>query len=187
MRMQGFQILRLAPDTGRANSSAGRHSVIPDLRSLGVALAPEQGIGHIDADDGGSGMISALFRRWRKIAVVEGTRLESGEITIHVVPAIDPLTVTVVGRVTVDSSPHLRSALLDLLHRAAASVVVINLSAVSYMDMSGIATLLEALKAAHDRSVTLRVLGICGQVGTLAEVAQLDAIFRSLGSEVEFR
>jgi anti-sigma B factor antagonist len=77
--------------------------------------------------------------------------------------------------------------LLDLLHRAAAPVVVIDLSAVSYLDMSGIATLLEALKAAHESSVTLRVVGIGGQVGTLAEIAQLDAIFRSLGSEVEFR
>jgi anti-sigma B factor antagonist len=159
---------------------------MPDLRSLNVALAPEQGIGQIDADDGGSGMISALIRRWRKIAGVEETRLESGEITIHVVPAINQLTVTVAGRVTVDSSPHLRSALLDILRRAAAPVVVIDLSAVSYLDMSGIATLLEALKAAHESSVTLRVLGISGQVSTLAEIAQLDAIFHSLGSEVEF-
>jgi len=126
-------------------------------------------------------MISALIRRWRKIAGVEETRLESGEITIHVVPAINQLTVTVAGRVTVDSSPHLRSALLDILRRAAAPVVVIDLSAVSC-----IATLLEALKAAHESSVTLRVLGISGQVSTLAEIAQLDAIFHSLGSEVEF-
>ena len=187
MRMQGFQILRLAPDTGRANSSADRQSVIPDLDSFNVALAPEQDIGHIDAHDGGSGMISALLRRWRKIAGVEETRLEWGEIAIRVVPAINQLTVTVAGRVTVDSSPHLRSALLDLLHRAAAPAVVIDLSAVSYLDMSGIATLLEALKAAHESSVTLRVLGIRGQVSTLAEIAQLDAIFRSLGSEVKFR
>ena len=49
--MQGFQILRLAPDTGRANSSADRQSVIPDLDSFNVALAPEQDIGHIDAHD----------------------------------------------------------------------------------------------------------------------------------------
>ena len=184
--MRCFRILRLAPDTGRANSPAGRYGVIPGLRSLNVALAAEQGIGGIDAGDGGNGMISALLRRWRKIAVAEETRLESGEITIHVVPAINQLTVTVAGRVTVDSSPHLRSVLLDLLHRAATPAVVIDLSAVSYLDMSGIATLLEALKAAHESSVTLRVLGISGQVSTLAEIAQLDAIYRSLGSGVEF-
>ena len=54
-------------------------------------------------------MKSALFRRWRKNARVEETRLEAGEITVHVVPASNQLTVAVAGRVTVDSSPHLRS------------------------------------------------------------------------------
>jgi len=65
--------------------------------------------------------------------------------------------------------------------------MVIDLSAISYMDMSGIATLLEALKAAHERSVRLSLAGMSGQVRMLAEVAQLDAIFRAWGSEVEFQ
>jgi anti-sigma B factor antagonist len=95
--------------------------------------------------------------------------------------------VTVAGRVTVDSSPHLRSALLQLLRRRAEPVVVIDLSEVSYLDMSGLATLLEALKAARRHSVTLRVLGMTGQSRMLAEIAELDEVFRSAGSEVEFR
>jgi nicotinate-nucleotide pyrophosphorylase len=53
--------------------------------------------------------------------------------------------------------------------------------------MSGIATLLEALKAARERSVKLRLTGMSGQARTLAEIAQLDTIFRAWGSEVEFR
>jgi anti-anti-sigma factor len=65
--------------------------------------------------------------------------------------------------------------------------VVIDFSAVSYLDMAGIATLLEALKAARERSVKLRLTGISGQVRTLAEVAQLDTIYHAWGSEVEFR
>jgi anti-sigma B factor antagonist len=76
--------------------------------------------------------------------------------------------------------------LLDLLCRGARPVVVICLSGVSYLDMSGLATLLEALKAARQRSVTLRVLGMTGQSRMLAEIAELDKIFRSAGSEVEF-
>jgi len=187
MRIQGFRILRLAADTGPADSSTDQDGATPDLRSLDVALAPEQGIGNIDAGEGGGGILSALLRGWRKPRGVAETRFESGEIAIHVVPAINHLTVTVAGRVTVDSSPHLRSVLLDLLKRAASPLVVIDLSAVSYLDMSGIATLLEVLKAAHENSVTLRVAGISGQAGALAEIVQLDAIFRSLGSEVEFR
>jgi len=128
-----------------------------------------------------------VFRRWGKNARVEETRLDSGEITVHVVPTSNQITVAVAGRVTVDSSPNLRSALLELLRRGTAPVTVIDLSAVSYLDMSGLATLLEALKAAHESSVKLRVTGIRGEARTLAEIAQLDTIFRAWGSEVEFR
>lgn len=128
-----------------------------------------------------------MFRRWTKNGRIEETRIDAGEITVHVVPASSQLTVTVAGRVTVDSSPDLRSALLKLICRGAAAVMVIDLSAVSYLDMSGLATLLEALKAAGERSLKLRVTGISGEARTLVEIAQLDTIFRARGSEVEFR
>jgi len=128
-----------------------------------------------------------VFRRWRKNANVEETRIDAGEITVHVVPASDQITVAVAGRVTVDSSPTLRSALLELLRRGTTPVTVIDFSGLSYLDMSGLATLLEALKAAREHSVKLRVTGISGEARTLAEIAQLDTIFRAWGSEVEFR
>jgi anti-sigma B factor antagonist len=131
-------------------------------------------------------MKTSVFGRWTKDARVEKSRVEAGEITVEVVPASDQITVAVAGRVTVDSSPSLRSALLELLRRCAAPVIVIDLSAVSYLDMSGVATLLETLKAAHERSVRLRLTGISAQSRTLAEIAQLDTIFRAWGSEVEF-
>jgi anti-sigma B factor antagonist len=132
-------------------------------------------------------MKSAVFRKWRENARVEETRLEAGEITVHVVPGSNQLTVAIAGRTTVDTSPDLRSVLLGLLRRGTAPVVVIDVSALSYLDMSGIATLLEALKAARERSVKLRLAGMSGQVKALAEIAQLDTIYRAWGSEVEFR
>ena len=128
-----------------------------------------------------------LFHRRTSNAGVDNTALDAGEITIRVVRASPQSTVTVTGRVTVDSSPHLRSVLLQLLRRGAEPVVVIDLSGVSYLDMSGLAMLLEALKAAHQRSATLRVLGMTGQSRMLAEIAELEKVFRSAGSEVEFR
>jgi len=131
-------------------------------------------------------MKPALFRRWRENPRVEETRLEAGEITVHVVRTSKLFTVAVAGRTTVDTSPHLRSVLLGLLEQGTAPVVVIDMSALSYLDMSGIATLLEALKTARERSVKLRLTGMRGQARTLAEIAQLDTIFRSWGSEVEF-
>lgn len=132
-------------------------------------------------------MKTAAFRTWKTNATVEVTRLGADGITVHVTPAIDHITVAVTGRVTVDSSPNLRSALLNLLCRNAPPVVFVDLSGVAYMDISGLATLLEALKAAREHSVKLRVTGISGKARTLAEIAQLDTIFRAWGSEVEFR
>ena len=130
-------------------------------------------------------MKSALFRRLGTKAIEE-TRLEAGEITVHVVPGSNQLTVAVAGRTTVDSSPNLRPVLLGLLRSSTTPVVVIDLSALSYLDLSGIATLLEALKAARERSVKLRLAGMSGQVRALAEIVQLDTIYRNWGSEVEF-
>jgi anti-sigma B factor antagonist len=130
--------------------------------------------------------VKAVLGRWTKNAGGGATRLEAGEIALNLIPGRDRLTVAVAGRVTVDSSPSVRSALLDLLRRGAAPVIVIDLSAVSHLDMSGLATLLEALKAARERSVKLRVIGITGEARILAEIAQFDTIFRSWGSELEF-
>ncbi len=132
-------------------------------------------------------METTLFRRWRKSATVQESQIETGDITLNVVPASEQLTVVAAGHVTVDSSPRMRSVLLELLRRATTPVVVIDLSAVSYLDISGIATFLEALKAARERSVILRLAGLGGQARTLAEITQLAAIFRAWGGEVEFR
>ena len=54
-------------------------------------------------------MKTALFSGWRTKAAVEDTRLDAGDITVHVIPANNQITVAVAGRVTVDSSPNLRS------------------------------------------------------------------------------
>jgi anti-sigma B factor antagonist len=113
--------------------------------------------------------------------------VEVSESTIHILQGSKQSTIAVVGRVTVDSSPQLRSMLLDLLRRGKATLVVIDLSGVSYVDMSGIAILFEALKAARERSITLHLAGMSGQVRTLAEIVQIDKIFHAWGSEVEFR
>lgn len=127
-----------------------------------------------------------MFRGSRKVPAIEQTRLDAGEISIVIRPSSDHVTVEVAGRVTIDSSPHLRSALLQQLRRGAPPLIVIDVSAVSCLDISGIATLLETLKAARERSVQLRLAGMRGQVRGLAEIAQLDTIFRAWGSEVEF-
>ncbi len=128
-----------------------------------------------------------FFPRRPNPAGPHNTALDVGEIRIQVVRANSESTVIVTGRVTVDSSPHLRPVLLQLLDSGRGQSVVIDLSGVSYLDMSGLATLLEALKAGRLRSKTLRVLGMTGQTRMLAETAELDKIFQAVNSKVEFQ
>ena len=107
-------------------------------------------------------------------------------MTMQVDRTCSEAIVTVCGRVTIDSSPQLRTVLLQLVQEKVGAVVNIDLSEVSYMDTSGIATVLEALRSAQDRSVALRMVGVSGQVRMLVEATQLAEVFRVSGSEVVF-
>jgi anti-sigma B factor antagonist len=95
-------------------------------------------------------------------------------------------TVVVIGRVTVDSSPRLRSVLHDAIGATPAGGVVIDLTGISYLDTSAIATLLEAATLALAQRVALRVTGLQGHARFVAEAAELDHIFLALGYEVQF-
>ena len=127
-----------------------------------------------------------LFHRWTKSSNAYRTSFKTAEISVQIVRTDSQTTVLVAGRVTIDSSLHMRSMLLNLLQNETGGVVTIDLAKVSYLDTSGIATLLEALKLARERSMKLRLVGASGQVRMLAEVVELAKIFVFFGSEVIF-
>ena len=64
---------------------------------------------------------------------------------------------TVTGRVTINSSPALRNELLATLQNDALASLTVDLSAVPYIDCSGLATLVEALRFARSAKVSLRL------------------------------
>jgi anti-anti-sigma factor len=94
---------------------------------------------------------------------------------------------SVTGRVTVNSSPRLRSVLFEAISKSSGLDFIVDFSAVTHIDVSGLAVLLEAAHCARQYSVCLHLAGISGQPRRLVEIAQLDQIFRASGSEVEFR
>jgi anti-anti-sigma factor len=110
----------------------------------------------------------------------------ANELSVETRQADARTIVVVIGRVTVDSSPHLRSVLHDAIGAAGASGVVIDLTRTSYLDTSAIATLLEAATLALAHGATLRVTGLQGHARLVAEAAELDHIFLTLGYEVQF-
>jgi anti-anti-sigma factor len=95
-------------------------------------------------------------------------------------------TVVVSGRVTVDSSPHLRSVLRETIGAAPSAGMVIDFTGSPYLDTSAIATLLEAATLASTRAVPLRLIGLRGDARVVAEATELDHIFLALGYEVQF-
>ena len=85
------------------------------------------------------------------------------------------------GRVTVDSSPELRSQLLLLLKQPNPPTLIIDLSDLSYIDCSGIATLIEALRIARQRHTNLQVRGVRDGPRHLLEVTGLLHLFETGG------
>ncbi|MGA7402102.1 MAG: STAS domain-containing protein [Terracidiphilus sp.] len=85
------------------------------------------------------------------------------------------------GRLSIDSSPAFRDLLLVILRRLPPAAVVVDLSEVSYMDASGVATLVEGLKTARNRQTTLCLQGLQGRVRHLFEVTGLLTLFETTG------
>ena len=85
-------------------------------------------------------------------------------------------TVAIEGRITVNNSDEMRRKLLAALRSRPAQMTV-DLSQASYMDSSGLATLLEAVRIARRQGTRLTLAGVSGQPRNLFEVAQLDRLF----------
>ena len=85
------------------------------------------------------------------------------------------------GCLSIDSSPRLRDQLLAMLLRPSPEAVIVDLTEISYMDASGIATLLEGLKIARNRQTTLCLHGLEGRLRHLFEVTGVLALFEMSG------
>ena len=85
------------------------------------------------------------------------------------------------GRLDVDSSPAFRDQLLAVLRAPSAKAVVVDMAEVSYIDASGVATLVEGLKIARNRQNTVCLKGLQGRVLHLFEVTGLLDLFEANG------
>jgi anti-sigma B factor antagonist len=94
-----------------------------------------------------------------------------GEITI----------VDLVGQIDLGSSPSFRKTLLDSLK--ATRHMAINLGGVSYIDSSGIASLVEVLRAAQDAKKRLVLFGVGGAVLQVLQLTRLTGIFEIVQTE----
>ena len=87
------------------------------------------------------------------------------------------------GRIDVDSSPDLRDRLRTLLStQVQPQAIIVDLADVPYIETSGIATLIEALRIARHQQINFRLQGLSGAVLRLFEVTGVLALFEESGS-----
>jgi anti-sigma B factor antagonist len=81
------------------------------------------------------------------------------------------------GRIDIDSSPAVRDQLIALLHAPHQGTVSIDLLGVTHIDISGVATLIEALKIARTCKTDLRLQGLHDRVRRLFEATGILSLF----------
>jgi anti-sigma B factor antagonist len=107
----------------------------------------------------------------------------SNNLTISVDQVGNDATVRLSGRVDVDSSPDLRDRLRTLLsEEGLPQAVIVDLAGVSYIETSGIATLIEALRIVRHHQIKFRLQGLSGAVLRLFEVTGVLALFEANNS-----
>ena len=89
------------------------------------------------------------------------------------------------GRLDINTSPDLRKAALRLYSRSKCKNLTIDFTDVSYIDTSGLATLIELLVTAKERCAQLTLSGLNEKVRYLLDVNGLTGFFRIAGSPRE--
>jgi anti-sigma B factor antagonist len=103
------------------------------------------------------------------------------DLEIAVSKRYDSRIVRLRGRLNINSSPALRDRLMALLQEQSPKAVIVDLSDVSYIDSSGLATLIEGLGVARMRQATLCVQGLQGRLLQLFQATRLLSLFEKNG------
>lgn len=88
------------------------------------------------------------------------------------------------GEVDINSSPDMKKA-FDKLTSKKEPKIVVNFSKVTYVDSSGLATLVEILKNMRTYGGRMRLTNLSAKVKSLFEITKLDKLFEILADEAE--
>jgi anti-sigma B factor antagonist len=87
------------------------------------------------------------------------------------------------GRIDLSSSAEVRKILLDELRKSRTPRVILNLEKVKYIDSSGVASLVEGLKASRDIGSRLLLFGLSPIVREVLQLSRLLKIFEIFENE----
>ena len=91
----------------------------------------------------------------------------------------DAVLVHPAGEVDRDTAPDLRRCLTDAIHLAGTRTVEVDLALVTFMDSSGIGTLLAGHRLARDTAVVFRVRDAGPAVRTVLELTNVWDLLRA--------
>lgn len=86
------------------------------------------------------------------------------------------------GEIDINTSPGIKKS-FDKLIASKAPRIVINLSKVTYVDSSGLATLVEILKNMRSYGGKLRLTNLSAKVKSLFEITKLEKLFEIMADE----
>jgi anti-anti-sigma factor len=102
-------------------------------------------------------------------------------LKISVADGKEGVLVCLEGRLNIDSSPQFRDQLLAILLEQSPRNLTVDLAKVSYIDSSGIATLLQGLKIARQHRIGLHLTGLEGRLLHLFEATGVLGLFATDG------
>ncbi len=99
------------------------------------------------------------------------------KLVIEIVESENGALASLKGRIDMDSSPAVRDRLIALLNASHTKIIKIDLSRVTHIDSSGVATLIEALKIARNCGTELRLQGLHDRLHHLFEATGILSLF----------
>ena len=94
------------------------------------------------------------------------------------------VTIGLDGAVDLSSSPDSRKSIIDVLKDN--KNILIDLSLVSYIDSSGVASLVEGYQIAKKQSLKFGLVGVSDAAMSVLKLARLDQVFPIYNSKEEY-
>ena len=87
------------------------------------------------------------------------------------------------GNIDISNSPEVRKTLLRVLREKSSTRVVLNLTAVGYIDSSGVASLVEGLKVSRDLGSRFVLFGLSESAREVLKISRLLKLFEVYDDE----
>ncbi|MBD3308732.1 anti-sigma factor antagonist [candidate division KSB3 bacterium] len=105
------------------------------------------------------------------------------EVSIETRTRDQAFIIEISGEVDLYSSPLVREKVLQTIQRQRPPLLLIELSQVTYMDSSGIATLVEGLQLSKDTQTRFLLVGLSQAVLEVFQLVRLERVFEIYATE----